>query len=112
MCEINEQHYLKKISTLLGEKTLQIRKVPGACGLDHSDSIPIFYISFCIVLVGIGVWKDEPLDDSEDPELQKQKKLREQGVLTILKRKDLVSKVHENEVLQVSCSSHLAVLRF
>lgn len=72
VCEINEQHYLKDIETFLDARSLEIRKVPGP-------------------------WKDEPIDIAQDPEAQKQKQLREEGVLTLLKRKDLVGKVQDIE---------------
>lgn len=47
----------------------------------------------------LGPWKDEPIDGTQDPELAKQKKLREEGVLAILKKKDLSDKIKDDEVL-------------
>lgn len=49
-------------------------------------------------LCGPGPWKDDPIDIAQDPEAQKQKQMREEGVLTLLKRKDLVGKVQDIEV--------------
>jgi len=52
----------------------------------------------CVTVNPLGPWKDEPLSELEDPEVLKQKKLREEGVLTILKKKDLMGKIDELKV--------------